>query len=863
MSDGKFVIDTSFDTSGLDMGIKNATRSLINFGKKLAVMFGVGSMVAFAKQSIELASDLQEVDNVVSKSFGSMRGEMDALADTSIKSLGISRLTAYRTGSTFMSMGKSMLTSGEDAKNMALELTKLSANMSSFFNVRQDLTSIALKSIYTGETETLKQYGVVMTEVNLKQFALSQGITKSYNTMTQSEKVMLRYKYVMQQLGYIGDDFIDTQNSWANQTRILSEQWKEFMSIVGDGLVTVLTPVIRVLNQMVSALISASNSIRNFLSALGVKFESMKGSDSAIEDMTGAVEDYGDSIEEASKKAKKSLAPFDELNTLSKDASTSASSGGSGLTVDPYVPEEITNPEVDTTWIDEIREKLQPVIDAIERFKESLEPLKNFGSQALQDFYNNLLVPLGNWVLGEGLPRLIGVFTKFNNDIDWEHINTVLANFWSELEPFAENIGKGLLWFLENVLEPIASWTIGEVIPVFIEILTEGLRILNTVIEELKPTFQWLWDNFFSPLAQWVADKVVDGLELIRDKLKGITDEDIKTGLDAIKEKFKDIGDKAKKAKEFIEEHQTGIEMLGIAFGGLTTAIIAFNSAEAISNGLHALGVVALGVLTGEINIFSGVTALATTITSAFGTVMAFLTSPITLVILAITALIAVGVLLYKNWDEISAFCSVVWEAISMFISETVDNVERSINVFMDNVSKVWNETWQALSDIVSDIWNGIWGTIKKVINAILGGIEKFANGIVDAINIIVDAMNTLNFDIPDWIPVVGGKSLGFNLNQLNKVSIPRLATGTVIPRQQQQFMAMLGDNNRETEVVSPLSTIKDALVEALNETNINKNNDIYISADGDMNALIRLLNLKITNENNRMGRSFTKVVTV
>lgn len=211
----------------------------------LGLTFSTVALVKFGKEAIGVASDLAEVDNVVSKAFGNMRNEMDDLSASSIKNLGMSRLMAYQTGSTFMSMGKSMLDSSENAKNMALSLTKLTANMASFFNVSQDLASIALKSIYTGETETLKQYGVVMTEVNLKQFAQEQGIKKAYAAMTQSEKVMLRYQYVMSQLSYIGDDFIDTQDSWANQTRILSEQWKEFLGIVGNGLIAVLTPVVK------------------------------------------------------------------------------------------------------------------------------------------------------------------------------------------------------------------------------------------------------------------------------------------------------------------------------------------------------------------------------------------------------------------------------------------------------------------------------------------------------------------------------------------------------------------------------------------------------------------------------------------
>ena len=271
--------------------------SLGGITKLLGIALSTASLIKFGKEAIGLASDLAEVDNVVNKAFGNMRSEMDALADSAIKNLGMSRLMAYQTGSTFMSMGKSMIANSEDAKNMALSLTKLTANMASFFNVSQDLASIALKSIYTGETETLKQYGVVMTEVNLKQFAQEQGIRKSYAAMTQSEKVMLRYQYVMNQLSYIGDDFIDTQDSWANQTRILSEQWKELLTILGSGLITVLTPFNTGLNMIVSALINVGNTISNILSSVfGIQMQQMSATTAAAEDVAGGYADAADSI---------------------------------------------------------------------------------------------------------------------------------------------------------------------------------------------------------------------------------------------------------------------------------------------------------------------------------------------------------------------------------------------------------------------------------------------------------------------------------------------------------------------------------------------------------------------------------------
>ena len=381
--DGSIRINTKLNTDGFNSGIKSMMGSLGGITKLLGIALSTASLIKFGKEAIGLASDLAEVDNVVNKAFGNMRSEMDALADSAIKNLGMSRLMAYQTGSTFMSMGKSMIANSEDAKNMALSLTKLTANMASFFNVSQDLASIALKSIYTGETETLKQYGVVMTEVNLKQFAQEQGIRKSYAAMTQSEKVMLRYQYVMNQLSYIGDDFIDTQDSWANQTRILSEQWKELLTILGSGLITVLTPVVKGLNMIVSALINVGNTISNILSSVfGIQMQQMSATAAAAEDVAGgyadaadSMGDYADATKKAAKAAKGALAPFDDLNVLRKDTSSgsgSGSGGSSGMQIQPV------DPSAQTSAIDQIQNKYKKFFDYINKLKDNF--LKGFQS---------------------------------------------------------------------------------------------------------------------------------------------------------------------------------------------------------------------------------------------------------------------------------------------------------------------------------------------------------------------------------------------------------------------------------------------------------------------------------------------------
>lgn len=152
-----------------------------------------------------------------------------------------------------------------------------------------------------------------------------------------------------------------------------------------------------------------------------------------------------------------------------------------------------------------------------------------------------------------------------------------------------------------------------------------------------------------------------------------------------------------------------------------------------------------------------------------------------------------------------------------------------------------WEKAWEGIKEVFRGIWNVIIDLLEGFINMIIGGLNK------------------INVSVPDWVPEIGGKSFGFNLEP---ISIPRLATGTVVPRQSKEFAAILGDNNRETEVVSPLSTMKQAMIEALSEYG-GRNGDVYISANGDLDAIVRLFKFRIEKENNRVGRSFEKVVTV
>ena len=272
--DGKVVIGTEIDVTGAERDLdkikkstqgigketdkvtekqekykkttEETTKSVGGLGKAIAAAFTVKVLIDFGKEAIKLASDLEEVQNVVDTAFGDMSDQANKFAETSLESFGLSELTAKQTASTFMSMAAGMDLTGQSAADMSLNLTGLTGDMASFYNVSQDVAETALASIFTGETESLKKFGVVMTETNLQQFAYSEGLNKTISEMTEAEKVQLRYNFVLDKTKLAQGDFIKTQDSWANQIRLLKEQFKEFMATIGEDLITILTPLLAI-----------------------------------------------------------------------------------------------------------------------------------------------------------------------------------------------------------------------------------------------------------------------------------------------------------------------------------------------------------------------------------------------------------------------------------------------------------------------------------------------------------------------------------------------------------------------------------------------------------------------------------------
>lgn len=196
---------------------------------------------------------------------------------------------------------------------------------------------------------------------------------------------------------------------------------------------------------------------------------------------------------------------------------------------------------------------------------------------------------------------------------------------------------------------------------------------------------------------------------------------------------------------------------------------------------------------------------------------------------------------------------------VSDIVCGIIDIIDGIIVFLTDVFSGNWKDAW----DGIIKIFKGVSKVIKGIVNGILGIIEALANGVIDGLNIAINALNNLSFEVPDWIPGIGGKTFGFNIPTLENFEIPKLATGAVLPANK-PFMAVVGDQKHGTNVEAPLDTIKQAVRDVLQDYDFgNQGGDVYISAEGDLDALVRLLKFRIDKENKRIGKNFEKVVTV
>ena len=862
-ADGSVIIDTRMDTSGVQNGVSAIKQSFNGLGsavKKIGLLIGgafaVGKLVQFGKECVELGSDLAEVQNVVDVTFTTMSDRVNEFAKNAMTSAGLSETMAKRYVGTFGAMSKSFGFSEAQAYDMSTALTQLTGDVASFYNISQDLAYIKLKSVFTGETETLKDLGVVMTQSALDQYALANGYGKTTSEMTEQEKVALRLAFVQKQLSAASGDFIRTSDSWANQVRVMQLQLQSLKATVGQGLINIFTPILKVINILLGKLATLANAFKSFTELITGKKSSgqtngsgagLAGTDTVAdtadqygqaadnaEKLANATNDNAKATKKANKETKNYLSSLDEVHkatsTGSNSSSTPSSSGGSGGAGNIGLPSSVGNVDYGNlaegeTALDKISDSAKKLADLLKKlWKPFQDAWKKEGKNTI-DAANIALSGIAKlaksvgrslvevWTNGTGTTMLTTMLRIAQNVLKTiGNIASGFADAWNKNSvgtQIIQNIADALvvvMQFIERIAADTATWAANLDFYPLLESISNLTATFAPILESVGNVLEWIYKNIVLPMLTWI----------------------IETGIPTVINLVSDLAG-------FFADHQSIIEAFGAALIGAFAATKIAELASSIGGSigtimLYGKGLIAL--MTGSGGIIGGIKAIAT----ALGTGGIFA--------VAIGAAIAVGVLLYKNWGTICKWAKKVKEiAINSFsaLSDWLGTVFSTdwtkqfgifgniLNAFFKNVKNIvksvkkifsgliktvtgvftgdWKKAWEGVKEIFSGIWEGLSTIVKNPLNMIIAGF----NAILGIINGLISQINSIKFKvtIPPWFPAVGGRSWGFDGFGIPNIgTIPYLAKGAVIPPRS-EFLAVLGDQKQGNNIETPEALLR------------------------------------------------------
>lgn len=736
-ADGSVIIDTRMDTSGVQNGVSAIKQSFNGLGsavKKIGLLIGgafaVGKLVQFGKECVELGSDLAEVQNVVDVTFTTMSDKVNEFAKNAMTSAGLSETMAKRYVGTFGAMSKSFGFSEAQAYDMSTALTQLTGDVASFYNISQDLAYIKLKSVFTGETETLKDLGVVMSQSALDQYALANGYGKTTSEMTEQEKVALRLAFVQKQLSAASGDFIRTSDSWANQVRVMQLQLQSLKATVGQGLINIFTPVLKVINVLLGKLATLANAFKSFTELITGKKSSgqtsgsgagLAGTDAIAdtadqygqaadnaEKLADANKDNATATKKANKETKNYLSSLDEVHKASSTEGTSStpSSSGSGGTGSGGggLPSSVGS--VDYGSLAEGENALDKISDSAKKLADLLKKLwkpfqdawKKEGKNTINaaktalDGLKKLTVSVGKslvevWTNGTGTKMLTTMLKIAQNVLKTVgNIASGFADAWNKNNvgtQIIQNIADALvavMQFVEKIAEDTATWAANLDFYPLLESISNLTATFAPILEAIGNVLEGIYNNIVLPMLTWA----------------------IETGLPTVINLVSNL-------LGFFADHQSIIEAFGAALIGAFAAVQIGEAVTSIMGLITTLGEGISGLIalmTGSGGIIGGLTAIATAI------------GPGGLVIAAIAAVIAAGVLLYKNWDKVKEVAGIVASAVVGFFKAMGEGASMILSDLKETVTGILDAIGTLVSNVVSSIAKFVTSKTREMAEA-------------------------------------------------------------------------------------------------------------------------------------------------
>lgn len=774
-------------------GFSNTTKSIKStrsgfrglastIGKFYATYWLVMRAVGKIGGAVDLASQLTEVQNVVDTTFGDMASKVDDFTKTSIQDFGMSELTVKQISSRFQALGTSVGITSQQVANgtavtnkalmsqnntlykttdsmadMSLNLTRLAGDMASFYDVDQADVAKSLQSIFSGTIAPLRRYGLDLTQATLSEWAMKNGLDANIKSMTQAEKVLLRYNYVMANTQAAQGDFAKTANTWANSVRVLKQEFQAWGSIIGSVIINALKPFVQALSKVMLKVISFTRTVADALGAIfgwTIEISGRGATADGMEDIADGVGDIGDNADSSNKKAqklKKTLLSIDEIHALD-DNSDSGSGGGSGSGgsggggagggVDSSLKKTDGLLEKYKSSIKDLYSLGKYIGDALASAMESIDWKKiyqkadNFG-KGLADFLNGLISPrlfydLGATIAGS-LNTALHFLNSFGTTFDWTNFGLSIAN---GINGFFENFDfallaktinawvQGIYTMLTTAIKNVSWKDVLKGITDFlsnldiktVEIIVGTLLIKKIISLKLgSVALAFIGKSLSKAIAEAIASKI--GFELVEGAGIGT----------AIMQAFKTI----------FASLSTNLGLLieglfsGLSLGDAITAAFGTGAVDLLATIGSAFSTIA-GTILSIVNFvkmlkdgFSWVNEILMVIGVALTTIGAILAGVAALpavIVGAIVAAVATIVVVVKdNWNAICELFSTVGEWFNGNVIEPI------VSFFKD--------MWKTISGFFSSLWKDIvtvWQGASKwfsstVIEPIVGFFKGFA----------------------------------------------------------------------------------------------------------------------------------------
>ena len=687
-------------------------------------------------------------------------------------------------------------------------------------------------------------------------------------------KSMMLYMGISKAIEAMKAGFADLAQASSSFNGSMSGLSSSFLQ-VRNSIAAACAPALQALTPIIQ---TVANAFVTAMNAVGAFSARLFGNATTFTQAKYAAVDYAKSVADTAKTAKDadkemgSLASFDQVNNISEQKQTGASADN-GKPAPQDMFETVGISEETVGLADRVRES----------FERMLEPLRRVDFSSVTSSF-------------DGLKEAFSRFFSGLLAIDLKPLGESLARVVEAASPIVAGLFDGLSWFLDNIAGPLAKWAMECLFPAVLDVIAGAIKVIGSVLEAVKPLFLWLWDNFLEPVAKWTGGVIVSVLGWIAEKLTAIGDwisshQEVVQGMTVTIASFFAAW-KVAQLLSFIQQSGGVVAALKKVAAAVTAGAVAkakdrletvkltlVNAKDFVVSMAKSTAALAKQAAQWTIETAKKVastaatwahqaaTAAATAATWLFNAAITVLTSPITLVVVAIGALIAIVVLLVKNWDKVKEAASTCWNKIKEVWNKAGDwfheHVTEPITGFFTTMWAGAKKTFHMAIDWIK----------KKFTDAVNGGItlvESFINFIIRGINVLVRGINKLSFDVPDWVPEIGGKSLGFNIPLVPQVKIPRLATGAVIPPNR-EFAAILGDQRHGTNIEAPeglirqivreeLGNVYSPVLNAINNSNLGKKAVIMGDVYMDSQKVGRVVARPVFKEGNRAGYIKVKV---